>query len=110
MNLNLCLLEYIVEVAKCGSISKAAQNLFVSQPHLSNQIKGMENQLNVKLASAMEILQHAPNIYMWITGLHSDTIKQYRLKLRECSDVNVTDLGYLVYASDKKYLGVQKNY
>ena len=49
MNLNLCLLEYIVEVAKCGSISKAAQNLFVSQPHLSNQIKGMENQLNVRL-------------------------------------------------------------
>lgn len=289
MNLNLCLLEYIVEVAKCGSISKAAQNLFVSQPHLSNQIKGMENQLNVRLfrrsakgmdlteegkifveeaqsilkkaqalethfqmqpdksvksyvsmtrsyqlslcvarfineyinkdsfmlhiketnpfqviedvysreaelgilhffdaqkdyflnsfrshnlkyekhyerkfliatskdgelakmehidrnilkkyvaviygdyeipsasyetitkfsdivlpykrvyvydrASAMEILQHAPNTYMWITGLHSDTIKQYQLKLRECSDVNVTDLGYLVYASDKK--------
>ena len=53
-------------------------------------------------ASAMEILQHAPNTYMWITGLHSDTIKQYQLKLRECSDVNVTDLGYLVYASDKK--------
>ena len=49
MDLNLTILEYVVEVAKCGSISKAAQSLFISQPHLSNQIKAVEKQLGVTL-------------------------------------------------------------
>lgn len=49
MDLNLTALEYVVEVAKYGSISKAAQNLFVSQPHLSNQIKATEKKLGVML-------------------------------------------------------------
>lgn len=49
MDINLSALEYVVEVAKHGSISKAAQNLFISQPHLSNQIKMTEKQLGVPL-------------------------------------------------------------
>ena len=49
MSLNLIALEYVVEIAKHGSISKAAQHLFISQPHLSNQIKSIEKQLGVKL-------------------------------------------------------------
>lgn len=49
MDLNLTVLEYVVETARYGSISRAAQNLFVSQPHLSNQIKALETQLGVTL-------------------------------------------------------------
>lgn len=49
MSLNLYMLEYAVEVAKCGSISKAAQNLLLSQPHLSNTIKSVEQELGVLL-------------------------------------------------------------
>ncbi|MCI8646862.1 MAG: LysR family transcriptional regulator [Firmicutes bacterium] len=49
MDFNLTALEYVVETAKYGSISKAAQNLFISQPHLSNQIKALESQLGVTL-------------------------------------------------------------
>ena len=49
MDLNLTNLEYVVEVARSGSISKAAHNLFISQPHLSNQIKAIEKQLGVSL-------------------------------------------------------------
>jgi len=44
---NLWALDYILEVAKTGSISKAAQNLYLSQPHLSNTIKSVENDLDV---------------------------------------------------------------
>ena len=32
--MNLLHLKYIVEVANAGSISKAANNLFMNQPHL----------------------------------------------------------------------------
>ncbi|MCI9595774.1 MAG: LysR family transcriptional regulator [Firmicutes bacterium] len=49
MSLNLYQMAYVVEVAKCGSISKAAQNLFLSQPHLSNTIKALEQELGVAL-------------------------------------------------------------
>lgn len=36
-------------VAKCGSLSKAARELFVSQPAVSQSIKQLENQLGVPL-------------------------------------------------------------
>lgn len=37
--------EYVVEIAKQGSFSKAAQKLYISQPALSSAIKKIEHQL-----------------------------------------------------------------
>lgn len=42
-------LEYFIEVCKCQSISKAAENLFVSQPAVSFGIKELEDEFGVKL-------------------------------------------------------------
>lgn len=38
-------LRYIIEVAKTGSITRAAQNLYMGQPNLSKAIKDMETEL-----------------------------------------------------------------
>lgn len=38
-------LKYVVEIEKTGSISKAAENLYMSQPNLSKAIKELENTL-----------------------------------------------------------------
>ena len=38
-------LRYIVEVVETGSISRAASNLYISQPNLSAQINSLENEL-----------------------------------------------------------------
>lgn len=38
-------LRYIIEVAKTGSITRAAQNLYIGQPNLSKAIKDMETDL-----------------------------------------------------------------
>ena len=43
--MNFTHLKYAVEVDKTGSISKAAENLFMSQPNLSKAIKELENEL-----------------------------------------------------------------
>jgi len=47
--LNLQYLKYAVEVEKAGSISKAAENLFMSQPNLSKAIKELETMVGVSL-------------------------------------------------------------
>lgn len=38
-------MKYLVTTAECGSISNAAQNLFISQPHLSKSIQSAEREL-----------------------------------------------------------------
>ena len=42
-------LKYIYTVYECGSITKAAEKLFISQPSLSSFITKTEKQLGVKL-------------------------------------------------------------
>ncbi|MCR4760164.1 MAG: LysR family transcriptional regulator [Oscillospiraceae bacterium] len=42
-------LTYVIAVAECQSISKAAEKLFVTQPSLSQYIHSLEKQLGVKL-------------------------------------------------------------
>ncbi len=44
-------LEYAAAVAKAGSIRKASQNLFVSQPYLSGMVKGLEDELGYRIFS-----------------------------------------------------------
>lgn len=66
-------LKYAVEVEKTGSISKAAENLYMSQPHLSKAIRDLEDGLGAPLfdrsprgvvptEKGREFLLHAKNI------------------------------------------------
>lgn len=47
--INLELYKVFYCVAKCGSLTKAAQELFISQPAVSQSIKQLESQLGVSL-------------------------------------------------------------
>lgn len=42
-------MQYFIEVAKCESFSKAAENLYVSHQTLSNQLKALEKELGIEL-------------------------------------------------------------
>lgn len=42
-------LKYIVTVAECGTISEAANQLFVSQPTLTNAIKDIEEEMQLTI-------------------------------------------------------------
>ncbi len=46
---NLDLYRVFYTVAKCGSLTKAAEELYISQPAVSQSIKQLENQLGVSL-------------------------------------------------------------
>ncbi len=47
-------LRYFVEISKTGNLTKAAQNLYVSQPALSKTIQKMERELGVHLFEKQE--------------------------------------------------------
>ena len=48
-NINLNNLKYFYEVVNAGNITKASNNLFISQPALTKAIKQLEKELNTKL-------------------------------------------------------------
>ena len=43
-------LTYFMAIAEEGNITKAAKRLFIPEPYLSNQLKKIEQELDVKLA------------------------------------------------------------
>ena len=47
--MNILHLKYAVEVARCGSINKAADALYMNQPNLSRAIKDLENSLGITI-------------------------------------------------------------
>ena len=49
LNLNIKHLEYFLTVAQAGSINKAAQALYISQPYLGKLITDLENDLGTVL-------------------------------------------------------------
>lgn len=44
-------LRYIIEVARCGSISEAAENIFVTQPSITTAIRNIENEFGIEIFS-----------------------------------------------------------
>ena len=47
--MNILHLRYACEIEKTKSISKAAENLFMSQPNLSRAVKDLESSLNIQI-------------------------------------------------------------
>ena len=47
--MHLSQLKYFVKVVECGSITKAAQELFISQPSLTKSIASLESEFNLQL-------------------------------------------------------------
>jgi DNA-binding transcriptional LysR family regulator len=47
--MDLTQLRYVIQVVEDGSISRAATNLYISQPSLSNAIKRLENDLDIQV-------------------------------------------------------------
>lgn len=87
--MNLKHLQYFVAVAKYGSINKASQALYISQPHLSHIIKDLEDDIGFELflrtkqgvvltTSGAQFLKHSNAIMQEMEGLKQITRKPRR--------------------------------
>lgn len=73
-------LKYFVAIVDAGSLSKAAQKLYIAQPSLSQQIAGLETELKTKL-----LLRSAQGVTPTTAG--SVLYKHARLVLRQMEQI-----------------------
>ena len=46
-------LQYIIKIVETGSMNEAAKQLFITQPSLSNAVKDLENEMELKSLSGI---------------------------------------------------------
>lgn len=84
-------LKYITTIADLGSISKASEQLYVSQPSISSALKELETEINIKLFSrtnrglaitleGIEFLSYARQILEQFNLLEDKYIKKAKVK------------------------------
>jgi DNA-binding transcriptional LysR family regulator len=105
--MNILHLKYAVEIANTRSISKAAENLYTSQPNLSRAIKDLENDLKIKIfkrsskgievtIEGEEFLLYARNALAQIKRIES--IYENRTERKERISVSVPRSSFYSYA------------
>ncbi|HOD93753.1 MAG TPA: LysR family transcriptional regulator [Clostridia bacterium] len=101
---NLLHLKYAVEVEKTGSISKAAQNLYMNQPQLSKAIRELESSLGIEIfdrtstgvfptKKGAEFLIYAKNILIQIDAMQ--TLSRPETKKGQILNVSVPRASYV---------------
>lgn len=75
MNVNFELYKIFYEVATCGNITKASQNLLISQPAVTKQIKVLESQLGgelfIRTKRGVILTENGKEIYNYVKqGMH----------------------------------------
>lgn len=70
-------LEYFLVCARCGSVTKAAEELYTTQPHVSMVIKSLEKELGVTLfyrkARGVELTKEGRRIYPYAANTLKNT-------------------------------------
>lgn len=105
--MNILHMKYAIEVANTRSMSKAAENLYTSQPNLSRAIKSLESELKIKIfkrsskgleitIDGEEFLLYAKTALAQIKRIESiyETRNEKRLRL----SVSVPRASYFSYA------------
>lgn len=82
-------LNYFLEVAKIGNVTKAAENLHITQPTLSRQIADLEKEIGVQLfdrSNRRLVLTKAGTMFQQRSQMILDLIKQTEIEVTEEND------------------------
>lgn len=105
--MNILYLKYAVTVARCGSITRAAEQLYMNQPNLSKAIKELESSFNITIfqrtstgviptPQGMDFLDEARKILQQITELEDKYKSDNNRKVS--FSVSVPRASYITYA------------
>lgn len=98
-NVSLQQMRYIIEVAECGSINAASQQLYVSQPTLSTTIKDIERELGISIFNRTNRGITLTNEGIEFIGYARQILQQFDLfEARYSSGTNVA-AGHLAISS-----------
>ena len=87
--MNLSYLKYAVEVEKTGSITKAAQNYYMNQPHLSNEsINHLNTYCRYRLGDRWEI--PVSHYHFWINMANDKDSQELAIYICEPHMAKVT--------------------
>ncbi len=113
--MNLMHLKYAVEIAKVGSINRAAENLYMGQPNLSRAIKELEASLGITVfarsakgmvptAAGEEFLRYAGRILQEVDEI--EHLFKYGETQKQQFSISVPRAGYIshAFAEFSKYL------
>lgn len=89
--------RYVLTIAKCGSFSKAAKQLFVAQSSLSIGIKSLENELNIRIFS-----RSGNGVYLTDEGAEF-----IRYAEQICANANLIAERYDKHIQQKLYIATQ---
>lgn len=98
--------KYAVEVEKTGSISQAAENLFMAQPNLSKAIKELEDTLGIVIfertkkgvrptVQGKEFLEYAKRILVQLNRMESIHMPQADLEKRQALKISIPRGSYI---------------
>ncbi|MCU6760902.1 HTH-type transcriptional regulator gltC [uncultured Roseburia sp.] len=106
-------IKYFITVVKCASYTKAAEQLFISQPALSRHIKNMEEELNIQLFlrtnNGIRLTPAGSSLYVGMLDLYENYIEMVNkaekiqkgldgtLKIGILDQTNVSDFMPMIY-------------
>ena len=113
-------LRYVVEISRCGSITAAAQRLFIAQPSLSKAIRELESELGITIfersrsgviftADGMELLGQARLILEQTTTL-KERFSTAEKKERPCLSVSAQHYIFMIDAVNNMMNGFLQDY
>ena len=95
MEQNLNYYKIFYEVARCGNISKAAENLYISQPAVSKSINKLEQSLShtlfIRSKRGVTLTQEGKTLYEHLSKAF-DTIELAEKKLMQISELGIGQL------------------
>lgn len=122
-NINLNLYKNFYDVAKLGSISKAAENSYTSQPAISKSIKKLEEELNTKLfirkLNGVELTEKGKELFYYVEKsyhnlvlaernmLENDNLEKGKLAIGMPSNIGSFLLFDKIIAFHKKYPNIE---
>lgn len=79
-------LTYVVTIADCNSISKAAKKLYITQPALSNALRDLEKELDFPIffrnAQGVSLTEKGEELYRIAKSIQSELDRIYRLSAK----------------------------